>query len=65
MADVIGVRDFAQAFALLANHTGDFASLVRCQLRLGSELYAAFLGGSSPAVRARQDASSLVRRENG
>jgi hypothetical protein len=60
MAHVIVVRDLAQALALLANHTGGFARLVRCQLGLGSELYAAFLGGSSPAVRARQDASSLV-----
>jgi len=60
MADTIVVRDLAQAFALLANHADDFARLVRCQLRLGSELNAALLGGSSPAVRARQDASSLV-----
>jgi hypothetical protein len=60
MADVIVVRNLAQALALLANHTGGFARLVRCQLRLGSELYAAFPGGSSPAIRARKDASWLV-----
>src|SRR5262249_24214190 len=60
MANVIVMRDLAQAFSVLANHTGGFAHLVRCQLRLGSELYAVLLGGSSPAVRACQDASSLV-----
>ena len=37
-----------------------FACLVRCQLRLRPKLDPASLGGSSSAVRARQDASSLV-----
>jgi hypothetical protein len=60
MADVIVVRDLAQAFALLANHTVGFARLVRCQLRLRSKLYAAFLGGRSSAIRARQDAGTLI-----
>ena len=60
MADVIVVCDLAQAFAPLANHTGGFTRLVGHQLGLGSELYAALLGGSSPAIRACQDASSLV-----
>jgi hypothetical protein len=30
---------------------------MRCQLRLGAELHAAFLSGGSPAICARQDAS--------
>jgi hypothetical protein len=60
MADVIVVRDLTQALALLANRAGAFTRLVRCPLRLGSELYAALLGGGSPAVRARQDTSSLL-----
>jgi len=50
MADVIVVRDLVRAFALLANRTGGFACLVRCQLRLRSKLYAALLGGSPPLV---------------
>jgi hypothetical protein len=30
---------------------------MRCQLRLGAEVHAAFLSGGSPAICARQDAS--------
>src|SRR5262249_49766915 len=63
MADMIVMRDLAQAFALLANHTGGFARLAPRQLGLGPDFSAALLGGSSPAVRARQDARSLVLGE--